>query len=84
MMTALHDDYPVYDFMTHKGYITPDHAAALAEHGPCKIHRRRFINVRRAETGEPVPGYAVEVGENGETTEVVVLEDELEEAEVGR
>ena len=30
IMTALHEDYPVYDFVTHKGYITPDHAAALA------------------------------------------------------
>ena len=90
IMTALHEDYPVYDFVTHKGYITPDHAAALAEHGPCAIHRRRFVNVRRAEsTGEPVPGYAVEFSENGEAEdieagEVMVLADEREEAEVGR
>ncbi len=90
IMTALHEDYPVYDFVTHKGYITPDHTAALAEHGPCEIHRRRFVNVRRAEsTGEPVPGYAVEFSENGEAEdmqagEVMVPADELEEAEVGR
>ena len=24
IMTELHDDYPVYDFVTHKGYITAD------------------------------------------------------------
>jgi ribonuclease HII len=77
IMTALHEDYPVYDFVTHKGYITPTHAAALLANGPCEIHRRRFINVRRAaETnGEPVPGYAVEFGDNGE---VVTLADDLD------
>ena len=50
MMAELHERYPVYDFATHKGYITAGHSAALAEHGPCPIHRRRFINVRRACT----------------------------------
>ncbi|HSV40054.1 MAG TPA: ribonuclease HII [Nocardioidaceae bacterium] len=49
IMTRLHGDYPVYDFLTHKGYITPTHSAALEEHGPCAIHRRRFVNVRRVE-----------------------------------
>jgi ribonuclease HII len=48
IMTRLHDSYPVYDFTTHKGYITPTHASALEQHGPCDIHRRRFVNVRRA------------------------------------
>ena len=71
IMTRLHQDYPVYDFETHKGYITPAHTAALEEHGPCPIHRRRFVNVRRAaglpdgSAGEPVPGYDLEVGDNG-------------------
>ncbi len=48
LMTELDEEYPAYDFATHKGYITPTHSAALAEHGPCAIHRRRFVNVRRA------------------------------------
>lgn len=48
IMTELHELYPEYDFTTHKGYVTPSHTAALAEHGPCPIHRRRFVNVRRA------------------------------------
>ncbi|MFL6133004.1 MAG: ribonuclease HII, partial [Nocardioidaceae bacterium] len=67
IMTRLHEDYPVYDFLTHKGYITPTHTAALEQHGPCPIHRRRFVNVRRAAglTGEPVPGYDDEFGEDG-------------------
>jgi len=53
IMTGLHDRYPAYDFKTHKGYITDDHAAALTSHGPCAEHRMRFINVRRAAGVEP-------------------------------
>ncbi len=79
IMAELHDRYPVYDFATHKGYITSMHTAALEEHGPCEIHRRRFVNVRRA-LGEPVPGYADEFGENVEDGLAV----ELEQVEVGR
>ncbi len=48
LMTEMHDRWPVYDFATHKGYITEEHAEALTEHGPCPIHRMRFVNVRRA------------------------------------
>ena len=48
IMMELHEEWPAYDFATHKGYITPEHAAALEEHGPCPEHRRRFVNVRRA------------------------------------
>ena len=49
LMTELDEGWPAYDFKTHKGYITEAHSAALAEHGPCPVHRRRFVNVRRAE-----------------------------------
>jgi ribonuclease HII len=49
LMTELDAEYPAYDFKTHKGYITDVHTAALTEHGPCPVHRRRFVNVRRAE-----------------------------------
>ncbi len=48
IMTELDADYPAYDFKTHKGYITDVHTAALTDHGPCPVHRRRFVNVRRA------------------------------------
>jgi len=77
IMTELHEHYPDYDFLTHKGYVTPTHTAALERHGPCEIHRRRFVNVRRVAVarGEPVPGYAEVVGENGA--------DELDHVEVG-
>ncbi len=54
IMMQLHEQWPDYDFGTHKGYITPEHSEALAEHGPCPIHRMRFVNVRRA-AGLPEP-----------------------------
>lgn len=49
LMTELDEQWPAYDFKTHKGYITATHTAALEQHGPCPVHRRRFVNVRRAE-----------------------------------
>src|ERR1700712_4151361 len=49
LMVGLHDEFPVYDFATHKGYITPTHQAALAEHGPCAEHRFSFVNVRNVD-----------------------------------
>ena len=48
IMTNLHEQFPSYDFATHKGYVTPEHQQALRLHGPCPEHRRRFVNVRRA------------------------------------
>lgn len=62
LMAELHHDYPDYDFLTHKGYITAAHTAALQQHGPCEIHRRRFVNVRRVEQGS-APGRGRNEGE---------------------
>jgi ribonuclease HII len=53
MMVELDATYPVYDFKTHKGYITDVHSAALDAHGPSPAHRMRFVNVRRAAGLEP-------------------------------
>jgi ribonuclease HII len=53
IMCGLHGEFPEYDFKTHKGYITDEHAAALSQHGPCSQHRMRFVNVRRAAGLEP-------------------------------
>jgi ribonuclease HII len=49
IMADLHQTFPEYDFATHKGYVTREHQAALVQHGPCPQHRRRFVNVRRAD-----------------------------------
>lgn len=48
IMLGMHERFPIYDFATHKGYITEAHTAALTEHGPCEEHRMRFVNVRRS------------------------------------
>src|ERR1019366_1091194 len=37
--------YPLYGFARHKGYCTPEHLEALANHGPCPAHRRSFAPV---------------------------------------
>ena len=48
LMKQLHEQHPQYGFDVHKGYSTPSHLAALAQHGPCPHHRRSFAPVRRA------------------------------------
>jgi ribonuclease HII len=45
MMTELDAEYPQYGFAEHKGYSTPEHAAALREHGPSPVHRHSYRNV---------------------------------------
>jgi ribonuclease HII len=47
LMTELHERYPSYDFAVHKGYVTPDHNAALDRLGPCAEHRFSYLNVAR-------------------------------------
>lgn len=47
-MIKHHEEYPQYGFAKHKGYVTAAHQQALAEYGPCAIHRQRFANVRQA------------------------------------
>ncbi|MEE7560916.1 ribonuclease HII, partial [Xanthomonas sp. Kuri4-2] len=55
LMRELHAAHPQYGFDLHKGYSTPAHLAALAEHGPCPHHRRSFAPVRRALRLDPAP-----------------------------
>ncbi len=42
-MLQMAEEYPQYGFEIHKGYGTKAHYAALAEHGPCPIHRMTFL-----------------------------------------
>ncbi|MEO6702554.1 MAG: ribonuclease HII [Jatrophihabitantaceae bacterium] len=39
MLIDLAEQYPVYGFAGNKAYASPQHLAALLEHGPCAIHR---------------------------------------------
>ena len=42
-MLQMANTYPAYGFDVHKGYGTKAHYAALAENGPCPIHRMTFL-----------------------------------------
>lgn len=53
LMAEYHRIYPLYNFLSHKGYGTEEHLQRLAEHGPCAIHRRSFapvVDVLRSTT----------------------------------
>jgi ribonuclease HII len=41
-MHAMDGLYPGYGFLSHVGYITPAHSAAVRRIGPSEIHRRSF------------------------------------------
>ena len=49
LMRALDRQYPLYGLAQHKGYGTPEHRKALAEHGPTPLHRRSFNWVTDAD-----------------------------------
>jgi len=61
MMCELDRTFSAYGFARHKGYSTPSHMRALAEHGPCPEHRRSFVNVRGR-----MPAELAEVLDNSE------------------
>jgi len=52
-MVAADALYPGYGFAVHKGYGTARHLAALAQRGPCPLHRRSFEPVRSASSRLP-------------------------------
>jgi ribonuclease HII len=41
-MCEYHERWPQYGLHSHKGYSTPEHKRALAEHGPTPLHRFSF------------------------------------------
>jgi ribonuclease HII len=42
-MSKLSEKYPEYNWGGNKGYLTPDHIAALKEIGPNRYHRTKYI-----------------------------------------
>ena len=72
-MKEMDREYPVYGFAGHKGYGTKSHCEAIAEYGPCPIHRRSFLGKilasrpRSAEASGPLSAAAGrEIGRRGE------------------
>ena len=47
LMRAYAERHPHYGWERNAGYGTPEHLAALREHGPCDLHRRSFAPVRQ-------------------------------------
>ena len=46
LMARMHALYPVYGFDAHAGYATKAPLAAIAAHGPCRLHRMSFSPMR--------------------------------------
>ena len=42
MMEQYGEQYPVYNWKKNKGYPTPEHKLAIAEHGTTPLHRKTF------------------------------------------
>jgi ribonuclease HII len=51
IMCELSEDFPQYGFAEHKGYATPEHSAALVQHGACAHHRFSYVNVAAVAGG---------------------------------
>ena len=47
IMKEMHEKYPQYNFLQHKGYGTKLHMDALKKFGPCEIHRKSFAPVKK-------------------------------------
>lgn len=46
VMRRAHEEWPEYNFFSNKGYGSAEHRKAIAEFGPCRIHRLSFGAVR--------------------------------------
>jgi ribonuclease HII len=44
-MTTFDPEHPRYGFASNKGYPSPEHKAALREHGPCGLHRHSWAPI---------------------------------------
>jgi len=47
MMCDFHEDFPLYEFHTHKGYGTSKHHAALLNYGITPLHRKSYAPVKK-------------------------------------
>lgn len=54
LMEEYDKQWPHYGFKKHKGYGTPQHLAAIAEHGPSPLHRLSFKGTSLKRYGESV------------------------------
>jgi ribonuclease HII len=82
IMVALDAEFPEYGFAEHKGYCTPLHDEAMLAHGPSRVHRYSFVNVRAARDGVRPPVVALDedaMDDIVDDTIVAGLEEDLAE-----
>jgi len=48
LMVEADSKFPAYGFASHKGYLTKFHKSALAQFGPCPIHRFSYEPIRES------------------------------------
>jgi ribonuclease HII len=51
IMAELHEQFPQYNLLQHKGYPTRAHREAISEYGPSAVHRKTFKGVREFCSG---------------------------------
>lgn len=76
LMRDLSEEWPEYGFSEHKGYSTPEHAAALAKHGPCPHHRMSYANVA-AVADQPVLRGTVGVAAGWRRSMIVAMRENV-------
>jgi len=54
MMRKLHEEHPGYNWLSNKGYGTPEHLVGLKAHGVTVHHRRSFAPIHAILTGQDV------------------------------
>lgn len=54
IMKELDQEYPIYGFVSHKGYGTRAHMESLQKNGPCPFHRVSFAPVKKVS--DLIPG----------------------------
>lgn len=47
LMLRACEDHPSYGFGRNRGYASPEHLAALEQHGPCALHRHSWAPIVR-------------------------------------
>ncbi len=58
MMREMDAIFPLYGLASHKGYSTPQHLAALRQHGPSPLHRQSFAPVWQNPTPQVESSFA--------------------------
>ena len=53
-MDKIHEEYPQYDWLNNKGYLTKKHIEAIEKYGVCKYHRLSFLkNITKCPQENP-------------------------------